>query len=272
VATRTRPRARIELVTEAGATVLADENRLVQILVNLVLNAADALPSDGAERNVISIRGRREGGWAIVEVADNGPGVPRELRDRVFDPFFTTKPVGEGTGLGLFVTRNLVEALGGSIALGDAPGGGALFTLRLPTTEAPAAAASTPAPVRRAPGARARVLVIDDEPQLAQLFERSLSAAHEVHAVTSGRAALAHLLDSPPYDLVLCDLMMADVSGMKVFEELAIRRPGQERTFVFMTGGVFDPAVADFLSSIPNDCIDKPFDVRTEVGRRLRTA
>jgi PAS domain S-box-containing protein len=268
VSTRTAARSRIELELGAPATVVADENRLVQIFVNLVLNAADALPPDGFERNRITIRSRLEGAFAVVEVADNGPGVPAELRDRVFDPFYTTKPVGEGTGLGLFVTRNLVEALGGSVALRETPGGGALFSIRL-RVDAGAAPTRTPVTVPAAPVRRARVLIIDDEPQLGQLFRKTLLPDHDVDVFTSGRAALAHLLDSPPYDIVLCDLMMADVSGMKVFEEVRRERPGLERAFVFMTGGVFDPRVADFLASIDNECVDKPFDVRAEVSRRL---
>ena len=269
VATRTGPRARIELALGPPASVHADGTRLAQIFVNLVLNAADALPPDGAARNVISVASRLEGSAAVVEVSDNGPGIPAELRDRVFDPFFTTKPVGEGTGLGLFVTRNLVEALGGTIALDEAPGGGARFTIRWPT-EAPAPApAPPPVAPARADAPRPRVLIVDDEPQLAQLFRASLASEYDVQVFTNGRAALAHLLDGASYDLVLCDLMIADVSGMRLFEELRRQRPGLERGFVFMTGGVFDPQVADFLASIPNECVDKPFDVRVEVRRRL---
>jgi nitrogen-specific signal transduction histidine kinase/CheY-like chemotaxis protein len=270
VATRTAPRARIEVAFGPPATVEADENRLVQIFVNLVLNAADALPADGVERNRITIGSRLEAGTAIVEVADNGPGVPVELRDRVFEPFFTTKPVGEGTGLGLFVTRNLVEALGGSVALGDAPGGGALFTIRLPAAAAGPASGKMPPPAAAA-GRRARVLIIDDEPRLGELFRKTLRAEHDVDVFTNGRAALNHLLGGAEYDLILCDLMMADVSGMKVFEEVRRARPGLERRIVFMTGGVFDPRVADFLAGVDNDCIDKPFDVRAEVARLLET-
>jgi PAS domain S-box-containing protein len=274
VATRTSTRARVELALGPVATVPADPSRLVQIFVNLILNAADALPPDGAERNRIMISTRLDGPSAVVEVADNGPGVPADLRDRVFDPFFTTKPVGEGTGLGLFVTRNLVEALGGTVVLDDAPTGGARFTIRLPTTTAPAPraepAAATPVPeAQSAEPVRRRVLVIDDEPQLARIFGLALGAEYDVRVFTSGRAALAHLLESHPYDLVLCDLMMADVSGMQLFDDLRRLRPGLEERLVFMTGGVFDPAVADFLASVENECVDKPFDVRVEVRRLL---
>jgi PAS domain S-box-containing protein len=269
VATRTSARARVELKLGPIATVEADPTRLIQIFVNLVLNAVDALPS-GAERNRIEIALGLEGAEAVVDVTDNGPGVPEELRARVFDPFFTTKPVGEGTGLGLFVTRNLVEALGGTITLDDAPGGGARFRIRLPTVASPADRAPAPASAAVAPVARRRrVLIIDDEPQLARLFRASLAAEFDVEVFTSGRAGLEHLLASDPYDLVLCDLMMSDVSGMKVFEEVRRGRPGVESSIVFMTGGVFDPAVADFLASVPNECIDKPFDVRAYVRGRL---
>jgi two-component system, cell cycle sensor histidine kinase and response regulator CckA len=272
VATRVGARARVDVEPGPSAIVLADENRLIQILVNLVLNAADALPSHGVERNRITLRSRLEGRAVVIEISDNGPGIPAELRDRVFEPFFTTKPVGEGTGLGLFVTRNLVEALDGTIGIGDAAGGGAVFTIRLPTIE-PAPATETPlAPARASAAAgpvRARVLIIDDEPQLAQVFRAALAKQHDVLAFTNGRAALGHLLESPMYDLVLCDLMMAELSGMEVFEEVRRQRPGQERAFVFMTGGVFDPKVAEFLASVPNDCVDKPFDIRAEVARRL---
>jgi two-component system cell cycle sensor histidine kinase/response regulator CckA len=277
VATRAGARARLDIEAGPSATILADENRLVQIFVNLILNAADALPAVGVERNRITVHSRIEDGTVVVEVGDNGPGIPADLRGRVFEPFFTTKPVGEGTGLGLFVTRNLVEALGGSIALGESPEGGAVFTIRLPTVATPAAAeavnvpASAPADAARAPTvpARARVLIIDDEAALARVFQTALASRHDVRLFTDGRAALAHLLEGASYDVILCDLMMGDISGMKVFEEVRRGRPGLERAFVFMTGGVFDPQVAEFLASVPNDCLDKPFDVRAEVARRV---
>jgi PAS domain S-box-containing protein len=267
-------RARLELALGPSVCVPADENRLIQIFTNLLLNAADALPVSACERNVVSLSSVVDGDHVTVSVADNGPGVPEGLRERIFDPFFTTKPVGEGTGLGLFVTRNLVAALGGTITLGAAPHGGALFTLRLPTAPsdggANAVAAATPRP--RANG-RSRVLIVDDELQLARIFQKSLEPEYEVRVLTSGREALDHLAEpasrAAPYDLVLCDLMMPDMSGMQLYEELRQRVPGAEASLIFMTGGVFDPQVGEFLASIPNECIDKPFDVRVEVRRRV---
>jgi PAS domain S-box-containing protein len=285
VAKRIGTRAAIERVRGPRATVRADENQLVQIFVNLIINAADALPTGHADRqrNRIRISTRLEDGWAIVEVADSGPGVPEAVRDTIFEPFFTTKPVGEGTGLGLFVTRNVVGALGGSVTIGDAPEGGALFSVRLPLDGSgePAAvqgqgsgpvAVAAPPPARGNGAPAFRALIIDDDPQVSELLRLSLERefpAATVRAFTSGRSALEHLLAGESYDVVFCDLMMGELSGMQIHEELRRAAPGRERELVFMTGGVYDSAVSDFLSGVSNDCLDKPFDIRAEVRRRV---
>jgi C4-dicarboxylate-specific signal transduction histidine kinase len=158
VAKRTQARARVQLELSGGALVHADENRLVQVFANLILNAADALSASAARQNVIRITSSLRGNRAIVEIADSGPGVPEAMRSAVFEPFFTTKPIGEGSGLGLHVTRTLVEALDGTIEVGSAPEGGALFTIQIPVSETrepePATRASEePAPAPDAPRA-----------------------------------------------------------------------------------------------------------------------
>jgi PAS domain S-box-containing protein len=272
VAKRTGTRAQIDLQLGPGVTVHADENRLVQIFVNLVLNAADALPAQNQARNRIRVSSRAEEGAAVIEVADNGPGIQADVRARVFEPFFTTKPVGEGTGLGLFVTRNLVDAIGGTITVGEAPEGGALFCVRLPSLPGPVAGPEQASPAPAGAARRWRVLIIDDDPQVAKFLRLTLETECEVEALTSGAEALRRLSAGAPFDLVFCDLMMAEVSGMSFYEELRRRAPGRERAVVFMTGGVYDPAVSDFLATIPNDCVDKPFDIRAEVRRRLASA
>jgi CheY-like chemotaxis protein len=252
--------------------VRADENRLVQVFLNLMLNAADALPAGAPEQHRIRVSTRCYDEEVIAEVADSGPGVSVEQRERVFDPFFTTKPVGEGTGLGLYVTRGIVVALGGRIEIDRAPEGGALFRLYLPLT-----AAAPPAPERAEhkrtppqPSRRPRVLIIDDEPTLVRLFGLALRDQCDVDLFQSGQAALARLLSGETYDLVFCDLMLGDLGGKGLYEQLALRAPGREREIIFMTGGVFDPEVAAFLERIPNACVGKPFDIRSEVHKRLR--
>ena len=268
VAKRTATRARVQLDLACGGFVHADENRLVQVFANLILNAADALSASPAGQHIIRITSREHSGWAIVEIADSGPGIPESMRSLVFEPFFTTKPVGEGSGLGLHVTRTLVEALGGTIDIGTAAEGGALFSVRIPlsrpsTTEL----AEPPARVQPAapPPTRPRVLVVDDEPTLARVFQAILEPDCEVDVALSGRQALALLLEGKRYDFIFCDLMMSDLGGAQLHAELKARAPGLERELIFMTGGVYDPQVAAFLESVDNRCVDKPFDIRREV-------
>jgi PAS domain S-box-containing protein len=273
VAKRTRSKAPIQ--TELGelSPVLANEARLVQVFVNLLLNAADVVPGS-SEGNEIRVTTRQENGAAIIEVRDNGPGVPADLRDRIFEPFFTTKLVGEGTGLGLFVSRNLVDALGGTISVEDVTGGGALFRVQLPTYQGPAAPpVAEPETVARTrpPLRRSQIMIVDDDAQVAKLLRLSLIDDCEVSVFASGRAALDHLLGGARYDLIFCDLMMDDLSGMDLYEALKLEAPGRERELIFMSGGVFDRRVSDFLRTVSNDFIDKPFDIREQVRRRLAT-
>ena len=125
-------RAKPELVFDLpdALEVVSRKGQLHQIVVNLVQNAVDAL--DGVAQPCITIRAREDGSEVLLAVADNGPGVALHHQDKIFEPFFTTKPIGAGTGLGLYVSYTMAEKLGGRIELTEAPGGGAVFTVRLP--------------------------------------------------------------------------------------------------------------------------------------------
>jgi two-component system cell cycle sensor histidine kinase/response regulator CckA len=266
IAKRTETRARVQLELSGEAFVHADENRLVQVFTNLILNAADALSASNPRQNLIRISSSQRGASAVVEIADSGPGVPASMRALVFEPFFTTKPVGEGSGLGLHVTRTLVEALGGTIEVGTANEGGALFTVRIPVSTArapePGPAGQEPVAV---PARRPQVLIIDDEPMLARVFQATLENECDVDIALGGRQALTLLLAGKPYDFIFCDLMMSDIGGAQLYAELKACAPGLERKLIFMTGGVYDPTVAAFLESVDNRCVDKPFDIRREI-------
>ncbi len=288
---RSTARGEVLLDLQCGRSVGADEHRLVQVFVNLILNAADALPADSTRRHRIRVSTRTEQTHAVIEVADSGPGLSEPARAHLFEPFYSTKPLGEGTGLGLYVTHNIVTALGGDIAVSTAPEGGALFRIRLPLapegeglSDAPEPAASPsqrppakrgssrPAPPSAAPPkARPRVMVIDDEAVLAHVFGIALQDDCDVNVFESGRAGLEHLLSGERYDLIFCDLMMRDLSGMDLYRELAAHAPGRERELIFMTGGTFDPEVSAFVQRISNPCITKPFDIRSEVRKRVAT-
>jgi PAS domain S-box-containing protein len=265
--------ARASLTVELGATppVLANESRLVQVVLNLLVNAWQALPEARPQRHQIVIRTRAEGGEALIEVADSGPGILPQNRERVFDPFFTTKAPGAGTGLGLFVCRNIVEGLGGRISVDEGPRGGALFRVCLPcaTEGVPVASAPRRAESRPTQGRGARILIIDDDRGVARILVESLKDEFEARAVLDGQQALELLLGDPGLDLVYCDLMMGGLSGMDLYQALAQRAPDRLRKLVFMTGGAFTGPAAAFVERLGDAIVYKPFDILAETRRRL---
>jgi PAS domain S-box-containing protein len=258
---------RARLVTELGdgapAVVTGSSQRLEQVFLNLLVNAVQALPDGRAENEIrvaVRVTATRE---VVAEVSDNGPGIPDDIRSRIFDPFFTTKPVGLGLGLGLSICHGIVSNHGGTITVESAPGRGSTFRIVLPGAP-PAAGAAGGAQAAPAatdlPARRRRVLVIDDEPALGAMIRRVLSRDCDVDLAASAREGLDRLDRPDVYDVVLCDLMMPDMTGMDLYAEIARRHPGVERRFVFMTGGAFTPRATEFLAKIPNRRLEKPFE------------
>jgi signal transduction histidine kinase len=262
-------RYRARLVRQLGPPLHFQGNGalLAQVLVNLLVNAAQALPESTPERNEICVRTRVEHGLAVLEVADNGSGIPEALRTRIFEPFFTTKGPGAGMGLGLSVSRGIVEGFGGSITLESEVGKGSTFRVTLPLAAAPAArlpaVRPTTAPALPGEGLRS-LLVIDDEVPLTTVFHRALSNDFAVTVANSGRTALDLLAArAQPFDLILCDLMMPEVSGQDVYTEAVRARPELAPRFVFITGGAFTARGKQFLASTGAPVLQKPFDLRT---------
>jgi CheY-like chemotaxis protein len=202
-----------------------DPTRLGQVLVNLLVNAAHAVEPGDAGRNRIRVRCRASPeGRVVVEVEDTGRGMTAEVRSKLFTPFFTTKGQGEGTGLGLSVSLGIVRGAGGEIEVESAPGRGSTFRVVLPPApDHPAAAQPEPVPPTPA-GARGRVLVIDDEPQVLRSIERALRADHQVTCASSAETAL-QALEGADFDVILCDLVMPEMSGRGFFEALREKRP-----------------------------------------------
>jgi signal transduction histidine kinase len=264
-----RHRTRLVREFEPTPDVVANEARLGQVFLNLLLNAVQALPEDRCEANEIRVvvkPGPQD--KVFIEVHDNGVGIAPQVRGRIFEPFFTTKPVGIGTGLGLAICHGIVTSLGGSLMVQSEVGKGSVFRIELPaaaaaTVEATAARArraSAPAasPISRP---RGRVLVVDDEPVVCVALERLLSSEGEVVAVTSAREALARIQSGESFDVILCDLMMPDMDGQSVYEELAMTAPMQAERIIFVTGGAFTMRAHDFLARVPNTRLSKPFNV-----------
>ncbi|MDB4996465.1 MAG: sensor histidine kinase/response regulator [Myxococcaceae bacterium] len=256
-----RRRARVAIELADLPSVKVNAYRLEQVFANLLLNAAQAFNTADL-RNLIEVRGGLDESSSIfVEVHDNGPGIPTAVLGRIFDPFFTSKPVGTGTGLGLSISQAILARLGGKLTVESTVGQGSTFRVVVPQSHQ---ATPVPQPVRssRAPGTRrGRILAVDDEPAIGESLRAILRSEWDVDVETSGAAALERIYGGGTYDIILCDLMMGDLTGVDVYERIATARPGLERTLVFMTGGAVTERARSFLARVPNQCLPKPFTV-----------
>ncbi|MFT3913187.1 MAG: ATP-binding protein [Anaeromyxobacteraceae bacterium] len=253
-------RARLVKELTGLPPVHGNEGRLGQVFLNLLVNAAQALPEGRADANTIRVSGEvLADGRVAVDVTDTGCGVPAELAGRIFDPFFTTKAPGVGTGLGLSICHSIVSALGGEIQVRSTPGEGSTFRVVL-RAAAPASLRREPAPAPQAVP-RARILVVDDEALVGTVLARTLRGDHDVQVVTSARAALDKVEQGERFDVVLSDLLMPEMTGMDLYAELQKRDPGYVRRMVFLTGGAFTPAAREFLEETKVVCLEKPFEV-----------
>jgi CheY-like chemotaxis protein len=256
-----RHRARLVTELEPVPAVHGSESRLCQVFLNLLLNAAHAIPEGDTKEHEIRVVIRQgEPGEVVVEVRDTGVGMTPEVQARIFDPFFTTRQVGEGTGLGLSICHGIVDSMGGRITVESEPGKGSTFRVFLRVTERGAEPRPEP-PAAQAVG-RARILVVDDEPYVTRALHRSLTPEHEVSVVHGARSALELLGRGNRFDLILCDVMMPGMTGMDLYQELGRMDAEQARRVVFMTGGAFTPRALSFLQEVPNPKLSKPLDVR----------
>lgn len=266
-----RAQLAVDLAREV-APLRANEARLVQVFVNLLVNAWQALPPRPVSENRIEVRAFDEGNRVVVEIADNGAGVPPQDRLRIFEPFVTTKAVGEGTGLGLFVSRNIVRELGGDIEVDERPGGGARFRVALPARggAGPVDHSVTPPPQAR-PRDRSRVLLVDDDEMVARSLAAQLShGGFDPLIARDPRDAVSRLVDDDSIALCYCDLMMRGFPGMRVYEEVRAKAPRRAERIVFMTGGAFTEEAQRFIASRPGSCVEKPFAVVADALRRTR--
>lgn len=257
-----RHRARLERVFGEVPRVRANESRLGQVLLNLVVNAAQAIPEGDYEKNLVRIEtavGSK--GMVTISVTDTGSGIAPEIRERLFTPFLTTKPVGVGTGLGLSICHRIVSGFGGSIDFTTETGVGSTFRVHLPIAEGAAISAPHSEPTRPAARRMGRVLVVDDEPTMHATIRRILAHDHEVEAVSKAVEALALFRSGARFDVVLCDVMMPQTTGVELYRTLADIDPEQAARVVFMTGGAFTQTAREFLDTSSNRRIEKPFQV-----------
>jgi two-component system cell cycle sensor histidine kinase/response regulator CckA len=264
-----RHRARVVVDLAAAPPVLADEGRLAELFLNVLMNAAQAIEPGASERNEIAVVMRAADDRVVVEVRDTGHGIAPEVLPRIFDPFFTTKPAGVGTGLGLSLCHAIATDLGGTIAAESEVGRGTVLRVSLPAVHGEDDARNAVVPMS-APGRRGRVLVIDDETPIGHMVTLLLSDEHDVEYEPRAADALARLQCGERYDAILCDVMMPEMSGIELHERVRSFAPEQAKSFVFVTGGAFTEGARDFLATMPNLVLDKPFDAK-ELARVVRS-
>jgi PAS domain S-box-containing protein len=258
-------RHRAELVRSYGAvpTVHASESRLGQVFLNLLVNAAQAIPEGRVHENRITVSTEvAPDGRVAIEIRDTGPGISPGSMQKLFTPLFTTKPKGVGTGLGLAICLRIVDALGGEIQVKSKVGAGTTFRVMLPSSDMAASqpdTAGVESPSAEPCGAL-RILAVDDETLVTDALRRLLGRQHEFTSENGARAALERISRGEHFDVILCDFMMPNMSGADLFEELERIAPDQARKVVFLTGGTVSSRADAIQTSRPNRWLGKPFE------------
>jgi CheY-like chemotaxis protein len=236
--------------------------KLVQVVVNLLLNASQAIEEGGGGSIRVSTRSTEDG--VVLQVEDDGPGVPPALAERIFEPFFTTKSAERGTGLGLSLCADIIHQHLGTLQLADALEGGACFEIYLPLQTGLRVADARPA--RHAEAQGRRILVVDDEVTLVRAYRRFLGRRHDVVVAYGGEEALQVLATDDKFDLILCDLMMPGVDGVGVYERLRHQQPHLLDRIVFCSGGpttlrcerfLTEPGVVFFEKPLRHDALNQ---------------
>jgi len=250
-------------------TVIGDGQQLQQVFLNLILNAEQAIAAEHRAGRIV-FRTRVVDQWVRTDVVDDGPGIPPEVLPRIFEPFFTTKEVGEGTGLGLSVSYGIVEEHGGRLSA-ESERGRTTFTLDLPISLAPSPESREAVIMPVFSGKGRHVLVVEDEPGVAELVV-SLLREHDwkVDLASGGRAALEHVRRQP-YELIVSDVRMADGSGEEFYRTAVTENPTLAPRFVFVTGDTANSAAWAFLKTANVTVLEKPFrpEVFLDLVRRV---
>jgi signal transduction histidine kinase len=253
----------------------ADPHQLHQVVLNLITNAHQAMRATPPPRSLaVATRTTADRRGVQLTVTDSGPGIPPEIQSRIFDPFFTTKPIGQGTGLGLSFSFGIITDHGGTIRVESEPGQGARFTIELPVAAPASDEVSAPESRPVATLAPQRILVVDDEPDVAGVLSELLeSDGHTVDTARNGKEALERIAQRP-YDVILSDTKMPTLDGEGLFRELERRHPALRRRLAFITGDVLNETKRAFLERMGTPVLSKPFELNDirDVVRRLAVA
>ncbi|MEZ4444315.1 MAG: response regulator [Polyangiaceae bacterium] len=256
-----RHRAQLVKDLDRLPEIAADRGKVTQVLINLLINAAHAIPEGGADHHRIRIETRHRDHSVIVSVEDTGSGIAESDIPRIFEPFFTTKSRDHGTGLGLSISHETVRKHGGGIVVNSTVGEGTRFDVVFPEDTGLQPSTSTrrktgiPSPAQTR---RGRVLLIDDEAMLRKAVHRVLQTQHDVIEASDGQEGLDILAGDPSFDVIICDLMMPGLDGPGVYDALQKRSPELLERLVFLTGGAFSDRTKAFIASAQPIVVEKP--------------
>lgn len=255
-----RHRASLIKDLENVPEIVADRGKLGQVLMNLLVNAAQSIAPGATEKNRIKVTTRLCEDKVVVEVKDTGCGISQEICGKIFEPFFTTKSRETGTGLGLSLCAEIIRKHNGKISVKSEVGKGSCFTVELPVDTGLALEKTKdmakPVPVSNA--LSLRILVIDDETALLKAMTRALKENHDVVTASGGPQALTILEKDQNFHVILCDLMMPEIDGIEVYNTVREKYPELHDRIIFTTGGAFTARAKEFLASVPNIQLEKP--------------
>jgi len=250
-------RARLVVRRGQPPRVHGDRVKLIQVLTNLLVNAAHAIPEGASDRHVVTVETSGLEGHAVIRVSDTGVGIDPSVQPRIFDPFVTTRAREGGLGLGLWISADTARRHGGSLSLEGSSPEGTTIALTLPSS--PDAVTRTDA--GRAPvvvTGRPRVLLIDDETALLVASRRLYGSTYDLTTVSSGLEAIALMEQGAVWDAVICDLMMPAMDGAAVFDWIRQHRPDLVPRLLFTSGGAFTPRGTAFADEMGDRILQKP--------------
>jgi CheY-like chemotaxis protein len=253
--------ARLVKDYDALPAVWANEARLGQVFLNLLVNATQAIPPGDASGNEIHVSGHVDAeGRVVIEVRDTGSGIDVANRALIFDPFFTTKPLNVGTGLGLALCHAIVGSLDGQITVESEVGVGSTFRVVLPIIDGALPAARPEVVVAPVVDRRGHLLFIDDEADLCEVMQEALAPYHHVVTTTDAHRALELLAAGQHFDVILCDMRMPQMTGIDFHARLESANAAQASRVVLMSGG-FSRRPGDPSVTLPSALLEKPFAI-----------
>ncbi|MHC4780919.1 MAG: hybrid sensor histidine kinase/response regulator, partial [Planctomycetota bacterium] len=250
---------------------VGDPKKIRQLLMNIINNAADAA-GDSRHRGKIAVRTEKGEGRIVVEISDNGPGIPKPVLPKIFDPFFTTKTVGMGTGLGLSISHAMAVELGGRIDVESNEGEGTRFTVTVPIVVPQKRKGKPPstAVFRERLGEKPKILIVDDEEVLVEMMENFLKfKGCEVDRAPDGEAGLSKISKNA-YDIILCDIKMPNMNGREMVKQLQEKDPSALEKIVICSGDTVSPDTQSFLRDSGLRTLNKPFTLK-ELAATLKS-